>query len=89
MPEETFPPDRPQALAAADLIISLERALDQKDMLLDEVQHRIRNSLSLVTSLLNLQAWVTRALAEQIGGRLRRLGCGGCAQVLRFSPPAA
>jgi two-component sensor histidine kinase len=227
MPEETFSADGAQALGAAELIISLERALDQKDMLLDEIQHRIRNSLSLVTSLLNLQAStapepavrtalsdasgrvlavarlhdrlnrmesldqvrldlcladiadgvegqagrpahvslgrqmapvmvagsvavpvglianelltnaykyafpegrpgkihlslarkgdrvlmvvadsgigyptaqqapaglgtrVTRALAEQIGGRLRRLGCGGCAQVLRFSPPAA
>jgi two-component sensor histidine kinase len=73
MPEETFPADTPPALAAADLILSLERALDQKDLLLDEIQHRIRNSLSLVTSLLNLQASsapepaVRRALADASG----------------------
>lgn len=56
MPEETLAAEGQQATPTPDLVQSLERALDHKDLLLNEIQHRIRNSLSLVTSLLNLQA---------------------------------
>jgi two-component sensor histidine kinase len=36
--------------------LALERAVAQKEMLLHEIQHRVKNSLTIVNSLLHLQA---------------------------------
>ena len=52
-----------------ELETDLRHALDDKDLLLHEIDHRVRNSLSLVSSLLSMQggasgsAEVTQALA--------------------------
>lgn len=42
--------------ALQDALLERERLLEQKDVLLREVNHRIKNSLSLVTSILRLES---------------------------------
>lgn len=44
-----------------ELETSLKRALDDKDMLLREIDHRVRNSLSLVASMLLMQGGSARS----------------------------
>jgi two-component sensor histidine kinase len=48
--------DRLREAALADAVKAQERLLDQKDVLLAEVNHRVKNSLQLVVSALSLQA---------------------------------
>lgn len=43
------------------LELELKQALDDKDILLREIDHRVRNSLSMVSSLLSMQANETRS----------------------------
>lgn len=58
--------------------LKLENAFQEKQALLDELQHRVKNSFALITSMINLmqdqagQASVKKALAE-IGSRARAL----------------
>jgi PAS domain S-box-containing protein len=42
--------------AQVELETSLRKALDDKDMLVREIDHRVRNSLTLVSALLSMQA---------------------------------
>jgi PAS domain S-box-containing protein len=56
--------------------VALEQAVAQKDVLLHEIQHRVKNSLSLVHSLLQLQASATedveaRGALADAAGRVR------------------
>ncbi len=53
----------------------LERSLDEKDVLLQEVHHRVKNNLQLVSSLINLQLALmpedeSRNALEEVQGRI-------------------
>jgi len=56
----------------------LEAALDEKTVLLNEVHHRVKNNLQVVSSLLSLQAMhaptEVRSALETSQGRLRAMG---------------
>lgn len=43
----------------------LRRSLDEKDALLREVHHRVKNNLQIVTSFLNLQSKSTKDAAAR------------------------
>ena len=76
-----FTPERVSVLKllASQAAISLENAsLEEKEALLKEVHHRVKNNLQLITSLLNLQAAritdpAVAALFEESRDRLRSM----------------
>jgi two-component sensor histidine kinase len=51
--------------------VELEAAVEARDMLLAEVNHRVKNSLQLVTSVLNMEAAQAARAGEDVAGRLR------------------
>lgn len=66
------------AIQQADLYFQLETQLQQKEILLKEVHHRVKNNLQVVSAMLNLQARATqdsavRAVLEDSRSRLRAI----------------
>ncbi len=66
------------AIQQADLYSQLETQLQQKEVLLKEVHHRVKNNLQVISAMLNLQARVTqdkavRDVLEDSRSRLRAI----------------
>jgi two-component sensor histidine kinase len=56
-------------------LLSMEQALDEKQLLLREMNHRIKNNLSLVGAMLSLQArrFADPAMREELGNAVARI----------------
>jgi two-component system, sensor histidine kinase PdtaS len=59
-------------------ITDMKRALDDKDVLLREVHHRVRNNMQLISSLLEMQSTIavvpeTKATLQDAAGRVRSI----------------
>jgi two-component sensor histidine kinase len=68
-------PEPPQARALEARIAELEAALDRREVLLREVNHRVKNSLQLIASLLNLhrRSSPDPKVREQFGAAISRV----------------
>ncbi|MDG3440733.1 sensor histidine kinase [Nitrospirillum amazonense] len=61
----------------ADRTRHLDRALAEREMLLRDTHHRVKNNLQVVSSLLQLQAGMNPALRPALGDALRRIHAMG------------